>query len=82
MVNWVVVLVAVVVFVAAAGVFLLTAVAQPMQALTGAVARLAEGDANVAIPERDRADEVGRMAKAVESLKQAMAGSDRPRGAP
>lgn len=51
--------------VAAVGVLLGRGVVRPMQALTTAMRKLAGGDALVAIPAQERADEVGAMARAV-----------------
>ena len=51
--------------------FLLRAsIANPITAMTSTMRRLAQGDLNVAIPDVDRLDEVGRMAKAVEVFKE------------
>jgi methyl-accepting chemotaxis protein len=42
---------------------------KPLKALTAAMRRLAEGDAAVAIPARDRRDEIGAMAATVEVFR-------------
>ncbi|CCG40799.1 methyl-accepting chemotaxis protein [Magnetospirillum molischianum] len=42
----------------------------PVQAMTGAMTRLANGDNTVTIPALDNHDEIGQMAKAVEVFKQ------------
>ncbi len=43
---------------------------RPIHAMTGAMARLAEGDKAIAIPALDNRDEIGAMAKAVEVFKR------------
>ena len=48
-----------------------SAIAKPVAAMTAAMARLADGDNNVDIPAIGRKDEVGRMATAVLSFKDA-----------
>ncbi|HYA74343.1 MAG TPA: methyl-accepting chemotaxis protein, partial [Roseiarcus sp.] len=40
-------------------------VTRPLTGMTGAMQRLAEGDTTIEVPAQDRADEIGRMAKAV-----------------
>ena len=45
---------------------------RPMHAMTGAMKSLAEGDTSTAVPARERSDEVGAMAKAVELFKEAL----------
>jgi methyl-accepting chemotaxis protein len=45
---------------------------KPVQALTGAMARLAAGDTTAEIPATGRADEVGEMARAVGIFKDSM----------
>ncbi len=45
-------------------------IVRPMAAMTGAMAQLAAGDKSIAIPARDRADEIGEMAKAVAVFKE------------
>ncbi|HLO76670.1 MAG TPA: HAMP domain-containing methyl-accepting chemotaxis protein [Magnetospirillum sp.] len=42
---------------------------RPIRALTEVMSRLADGDRGVAVPLRDRADEIGSMARAVEVFK-------------
>ncbi|SEH25317.1 methyl-accepting chemotaxis protein [Magnetospirillum fulvum] len=44
-------------------------IAQPISAMTEAMRRLAEGDHAIEIPARDRGDEIGEMAKAVQVFK-------------
>jgi signal transduction histidine kinase/AmiR/NasT family two-component response regulator/HAMP domain-containing protein len=44
-------------------------VGKPVLALTDVLLRLADGDHSIAVPSRDRADEIGRIARAVETLK-------------
>jgi methyl-accepting chemotaxis protein len=46
------------------------AISRPIVGMTGAMMRLAEGDLEVDIPARDRRDEVGNMAAAVEVFRQ------------
>ena len=47
------------------------AIATPITAMTGAMDRLAGGDNTVEVPAQGRKDEVGRMAVAVQSFKDA-----------
>ncbi|KST57251.1 chemotaxis protein [Methylobacterium sp. GXS13] len=54
---------------AAAMLFALFGIARPIQRMTGAMGRLAEGDATVAIPGTGRRDEIGAMAAAVQVFK-------------
>ncbi|HMO41958.1 MAG TPA: methyl-accepting chemotaxis protein [Phenylobacterium sp.] len=46
-------------------------IAAPINAMTNAMRRLAEGDSSVEIPARGRKDEVGHMAEAVQVFKEA-----------
>ncbi|WP_333586816.1 methyl-accepting chemotaxis protein, partial [Phenylobacterium sp.] len=46
-------------------------IAAPINAMTNAMRRLAEGDSSVEIPARGRKDEVGQMAEAVQVFKDA-----------
>ena len=55
---------------ALAGLLLSRSVGGAVVALTGCMARLAEGDKTVAVPGVGRLDEVGAMAKAVEVFKE------------
>ncbi len=55
----------------AVGVLLTRAIAGPVSAMTTAMGRLASGDNTVAIPAVGRRDEVGRMAGAVQTFKEA-----------
>jgi methyl-accepting chemotaxis protein len=48
---------------------LLRRVVLPLRALTGAVTRIAEGELALAVPGQGRADELGEMAAAVETLR-------------
>jgi methyl-accepting chemotaxis protein len=48
---------------------LLRRVVLPLRALTGAVTRIAEGELELAVPGQGRADELGGMAAAVETLR-------------
>ena len=45
---------------------------RPIEAMTGTMAQLANGDTGVTIPALDRDDEIGAMARAVEVFKQSM----------
>lgn len=49
---------------------ILSRATRPIVALTGAMARLSQRDLEVEIPALDRADEIGRMAQAVQVFKQ------------
>ncbi len=42
----------------------------PIQRLTGVMGKLAEGNRSVTVPDRDRGDEVGAMARAVEVFRE------------
>ncbi|MBI1199862.1 MAG: HAMP domain-containing protein [Phenylobacterium sp.] len=53
------------------GFMLTAAIAKPVSAMTAAMAKLAAGERNVDIPAVGRKDEVGRMAAAVETFKEA-----------
>ena len=55
----------------AAGLYLRGAIARPVRAMTEAMSTLAGGDLDVAVPARDRGDEIGQLAGAMESFKQA-----------
>jgi methyl-accepting chemotaxis protein len=48
---------------------LLRRVVQPLRALTGSVTRIARGELALAVPGQGRADELGEMAQAVETLR-------------
>jgi methyl-accepting chemotaxis protein len=61
----------------AVGWSILRGVCTPVVAMTSAMRRLAAGDLAVDIPARDRQDEVGRMAEAVQVFRDAMVRSDR-----
>ncbi len=54
----------------AAALWLIGALSRPVEAMTRAMGRLADGDLNVAIPAVGRRDEIGRMADAVLTFKQ------------
>ncbi|MCQ4160745.1 methyl-accepting chemotaxis protein [Roseomonas sp. GC11] len=51
-------------------VLLMRRLVQPLRALTGSVARIAEGVLDLSVPGRARPDELGEMARAVETLRQ------------
>ncbi|HZZ34424.1 MAG TPA: methyl-accepting chemotaxis protein, partial [Caulobacteraceae bacterium] len=53
------------------GAILSNAIAKPVSAMTAAMGKLASGDNDVAIPAQGRKDEVGRMAAAVQTFKDA-----------
>ncbi|MEX6508391.1 methyl-accepting chemotaxis protein [Jiella sp. M17.18] len=59
------------------GFLLSRSIARPLMAMTAAMRRLADGDKTVSIPAMGRRDEVGRMAGAVETFKQAAIEKDR-----
>ncbi len=46
-------------------------IARPLRAMSGTMARLAEGDTDVEVPGRARGDEIGEMAAAVQVFKEA-----------
>jgi methyl-accepting chemotaxis protein len=50
---------------------LLRRLVAPVRELTGAVSRIAAGELEIGVPHRDRADEIGEMAAAVEVLRAA-----------
>ncbi|WP_307849324.1 methyl-accepting chemotaxis protein [Rhodospirillum rubrum] len=52
-------------------------IVQPVRLLTGAMGELSAGGRSVAIPETDRGDEIGQMAKAVEIFKAGLIEADR-----
>ncbi|WP_427789415.1 methyl-accepting chemotaxis protein [Brevundimonas diminuta] len=54
----------------AAALWLIGALSRPVEAMTRAMGRLADGDLNIAIPAVGRRDEIGRMADAVLTFKQ------------
>ncbi|NEX94745.1 methyl-accepting chemotaxis protein, partial [Caulobacter sp. 17J65-9] len=56
---------------AAMGWLLARAIARPVVAMTGVMRRLAAGDNAVDVPARDRRDEIGAMAQAVQVFKDA-----------
>ncbi|HEX6958070.1 MAG TPA: methyl-accepting chemotaxis protein, partial [Ferrovibrio sp.] len=55
-------------------------IANPVMALTDAMGVLAKGDYSAAVPGLERADEIGRMAAAVEVFKQQGAENEKLRG--
>jgi methyl-accepting chemotaxis protein len=64
---------AVILLLAGLGAFLLgRGLSRPVAALTETMNRLSGGDTGIAIPGRDRADELGTMAKAVEVFRRNM----------
>jgi methyl-accepting chemotaxis protein len=59
------------------GWFLVTSIARPVQAMTKAMGRLAARDMDSAIPARDRSDEIGQMANAVQVFKDGLIAAER-----
>ena len=55
-------------------------IVNPVNGMTDAMGRLASGDRTVAVPGRERGDELGAMAGSVEIFKQGMIETDRLRG--
>ena len=51
--------------------FTARAISRPLVQMTGAMSKLAEGDLDTEVPSRERRDEIGGMAAAVEIFKQA-----------
>jgi methyl-accepting chemotaxis protein len=62
---------------AAVALLVARAISRPTLRLTRTMAALAQGDIAADIPERQRGDEIGAMAKAVEVFKQAMVNARR-----
>jgi methyl-accepting chemotaxis protein len=56
-------------------------VLRPVASLTGVIARLADGQHDVEVPARERTDELGQMAQAIEVLRQNAIAADRMSGA-
>ncbi|MFL9824870.1 methyl-accepting chemotaxis protein [Rhodoplanes sp. SY1] len=63
--------------VAAAAVAFARRVLRPVADLTGVIGRLAEKQNDVAVPGRDRSDELGQMAQALEVLRENAIAADR-----
>jgi methyl-accepting chemotaxis protein len=65
-----------------AGLFLLVgrSIVNPINAMTAAMRRIAEGETSTAIPALERGDEVGAMAKSVQVFKDNMIEATRLRG--
>jgi methyl-accepting chemotaxis protein len=59
-----------------AGLFLVRSIATPIKGMTTAMGKLAAHDTAAEIPARDRTDEVGQMAAAVQVFKDAMLAAD------
>src|SRR5690606_8298877 len=53
------------------------ALARPLGALTAAMVRLADGDTTIEVEGSDRANETGRMARALEAFRAARVEADR-----
>jgi methyl-accepting chemotaxis protein len=62
------------------GTIIVRGVTRPVAAMTDAMKRLAAGNSQVDVPARERRDEVGEMAAAVEVFKQNMIEAERLRG--
>jgi methyl-accepting chemotaxis protein len=54
------------------GLAIIRSISRPIQAMTGAMAKLAAGDKTVTVEGGDRKDEIGAMAKAVQVFKEGM----------
>ncbi|WP_373236338.1 methyl-accepting chemotaxis protein [Cohaesibacter celericrescens] len=67
------------VIVGALGWVIARGIASPILAMTGVMSRLANQDYEIDVPSRDREDEVGKMAKAVQLFKEKMIEGDRLR---
>jgi methyl-accepting chemotaxis protein len=63
-----------------AGTFLVRSIAVPVKSMTEAMRRLAARDLTVEIPARDRSDEIGQMAGAVQMFRDGMITADRLAG--
>ncbi|WP_372089098.1 methyl-accepting chemotaxis protein [Tistrella mobilis] len=61
----------------AATLVMTRSVSTPVRKMTGAMRRLADRDTGVEIPGADRGDEIGEMAKAVETFRDGMIRADR-----
>jgi methyl-accepting chemotaxis protein len=61
----------------AAGVVTVLTTASPIQRLTGAMAQLSGNDLHTTIPDADRQDEIGAMARAVQIFKTGLLEADR-----
>ncbi|MDW3225332.1 MAG: methyl-accepting chemotaxis protein [Paracoccaceae bacterium] len=61
-----------VIFLAALGIsiFVSRGITRPLQALTGAVTQVADGENSATIPETERQDEIGELARAAEIFRQ------------
>jgi len=56
-------------------------ISRPVKAMTAAMTTLANGDLSVVVPARERGDELGEMAKAVQIFKDSMSETERLRAA-
>jgi methyl-accepting chemotaxis protein len=56
-------------------------ISRPVKAMTGAMSAIAGGDLGVEVPARERCDEIGEMAKAVQVFKDSMSETERLRAA-
>ncbi|WP_372004693.1 methyl-accepting chemotaxis protein [Tistrella mobilis] len=61
----------------AATLLMIRSVSTPVKQMTAAMRRLADRDTGVVIPGADRGDEIGEMAKAVETFRDGMIRADR-----
>jgi len=66
-------------FAGAACWLIIAGVSTPVRAMTAAMQRLAAGDKSTEIPARERGDEIGAMAKALEVFKESLIEADRLR---
>lgn len=70
LVAWVLLLVALPIGIIASALLVLWGVVRPLSRVTAVVMDLARGDLETDVPGRDRADEIGSLAQAVEVLRQ------------
>ncbi|AWJ86484.1 hypothetical protein TSH58p_23635 (plasmid) [Azospirillum sp. TSH58] len=62
--------------VSVAGILLARGIVRPLTAMCAAMQRLAEGDRALTIPARERSDEIGRMAGAMQVFQEALIRAD------
>ncbi len=63
------------------GTLVARSIYRPLTAMTGVMQGLAKGDMGVAIPDQERGDEVGAMARSVQVFKEALQEAERLRAA-
>jgi methyl-accepting chemotaxis protein len=68
---------ATIVLVLGIGMLLSRSIVRPLQAMTALMGKLASGDTALAVPGREKRDETGAMARAVETFRQNMIESER-----